>query len=147
MATTGSLLAGTPVHFTAAATTHDPLLTVTGYAWSFGDGAAATGPRPSHTYGRAGRYTLTLTVTDSGGERVSRSATISIAPSCHVPNVVGSSLGAARSALAAARCALGRVKRPGVKRPSRRLVVGAQSLAAGTFLRAGTPVNLTLVYR
>jgi len=39
------------------------------YAWGFGDGASASGsdPKSSHTYGRAGSYTVTLTVTDSAG--------------------------------------------------------------------------------
>ena len=38
--------------------------TVTTYAWSFGDGATATGETASHTYTAAGTYNVTLTVTD-----------------------------------------------------------------------------------
>jgi 6-phosphogluconolactonase (cycloisomerase 2 family) len=39
------------------------------YDWSFGDGttAADAGPTPAHTYAAAGRYTVTLTVTDDAG--------------------------------------------------------------------------------
>jgi PKD domain len=42
------------------------------YRWSFGDGKRASGARPSHVFRRAGRYTVTLTVTDAAG----RTATI-----------------------------------------------------------------------
>jgi PKD repeat protein len=37
------------------------------YQWDFGDGATASGAVVEHTYTRAWRYTVTLTVTDSGG--------------------------------------------------------------------------------
>jgi DNA/RNA endonuclease G (NUC1) len=37
------------------------------YAWTFGDGATGSGPRVSHTYRRAGKYTVDLTVTDIRG--------------------------------------------------------------------------------
>ncbi|MFG2846764.1 PKD domain-containing protein [Kitasatospora sp. NPDC048296] len=37
-----------------------------GYSWDFGDGSAAsTAQNPSHSYGAAGTYTATLTVTDA----------------------------------------------------------------------------------
>ena len=41
--------------------------TVTGHAWTFGDGATATGPTASHTYAAPGTYTVGLTVTDDAG--------------------------------------------------------------------------------
>lgn len=37
------------------------------FAWDFGDGVAASGATASHTYGAAGTYTVTLTVTDDEG--------------------------------------------------------------------------------
>ena len=37
------------------------------YAWTFGDGSAGAGVSTSHTYGAAGGYTVTLTVTDAEG--------------------------------------------------------------------------------
>jgi PKD repeat protein len=40
--------------------------TVASYSWNFGDGTG-TGKTPSHTYGSAGTYTVTLTVTDDVG--------------------------------------------------------------------------------
>lgn len=38
------------------------------YAWSFGDGATATGATANHTYTTAGTYTAKLTVTDADGD-------------------------------------------------------------------------------
>ena len=40
---------------------------VTHYAWSFGDGATASGPTPSHDYAQAGSYPVRLTVSDAEG--------------------------------------------------------------------------------
>lgn len=40
---------------------------ITGYAWTFGDGATATGVTTSHTYGQQGTYDVSMTVTNSKG--------------------------------------------------------------------------------
>jgi PKD repeat protein len=45
----------------------DPDGSIAGYAWDFGDGASGSGKTVAHTYGRAGSYTVTLTVTDTAG--------------------------------------------------------------------------------
>lgn len=37
------------------------------YEWEFGDGSRASGPRVTHRYDRAGRFTVRLTVTDQDG--------------------------------------------------------------------------------
>jgi len=37
------------------------------FDWDFGDGQTGAGERPSHTYAKAGSYTVTLTVRDSAG--------------------------------------------------------------------------------
>ncbi|QTE28896.1 PKD domain-containing protein [Pengzhenrongella sicca] len=40
---------------------------IAGYAWDFGDGQSGTGVSATHAYDVGGTYTVTLTVTDSGG--------------------------------------------------------------------------------
>ncbi|MEN0083467.1 MAG: PKD domain-containing protein [Leifsonia sp.] len=54
------------VAFDASASS-DPDGTVASYAWDFGDGTTGTGVNPTHTYGSAGAFTVTLTVTDNQG--------------------------------------------------------------------------------
>ena len=46
--------------------------------WEFGDGATASGETPSHSYGAAGDYTVTLTVTDDEGASSTTSQTVSV---------------------------------------------------------------------
>lgn len=41
--------------------------TITGHAWTFGDGGSATGATAVHVYAAAGAYRITLTVTDAKG--------------------------------------------------------------------------------
>ncbi len=45
----------------------DPDGSVASYAWNFGDNTTGTGRNPTHTYGAAGTYNYTLTVTDDRG--------------------------------------------------------------------------------
>lgn len=52
--------------------------TITGYAWKFGNGASATGQVVTTTY-TAGRYEVTLTVTDSNSLAASTSRSITVA--------------------------------------------------------------------
>ena len=49
----------------------DPDGTLAGYAWTFGDGATATGATTSHSYAASGPETVTLTVTDNQGATTS----------------------------------------------------------------------------
>jgi len=59
--------AGTPVQFTASAT--EPGGSITGYAWTFGDGrdTNAAGASAGHIFTRAGLYTVTMSATSSLG--------------------------------------------------------------------------------
>ncbi len=45
----------------------DPDGTIASSSWTFGDGQTSTASNPSHIYGAAGSYTVTLTVTDDRG--------------------------------------------------------------------------------
>jgi PKD repeat protein len=50
---------------------------ITGYTWFFGDGTTSTEANPSHTYARAGVYTITLQVNGPGGSsNVSRQVSV-----------------------------------------------------------------------
>nr|WP_238419726.1 lectin [Streptomyces taklimakanensis] len=48
------------------------------YSWTFGDGGTSTAADPSHTYHANGRYTATLTVTDSTGRSGTASVPITV---------------------------------------------------------------------
>ncbi len=74
---------------------------ITGWAWTFGDTNTSTSQNPSHTYGAAGSYTVTLTVTGTspdGTAPVSHAVTVTTAS----PNFV-SATNAARPAFTPAR--------------------------------------------
>ncbi|AUG76152.1 PKD repeat-containing protein [Kitasatospora sp. MMS16-BH015] len=52
------------------------------YSWDFGDGTAtSTAQNPTHSYGTAGTYTATLTVTDSATPANSATSTVSVTAS------------------------------------------------------------------
>ncbi len=67
------------VSFSAAGST-DPDSSIVSYAWTFGDGATASGPAASHTYTTAGSYTAQLRITDDSGLSATRSVTITADP-------------------------------------------------------------------
>jgi Domain of unknown function (DUF1929)/PKD domain len=78
LAITGGPYPGTatqPIYFNASGSS-DPDGTIASYQWNFGDPnntTAGSGVSPTHTYSKAGSYTVTLTVTDNEG--ATRSAT------------------------------------------------------------------------
>lgn len=46
------------------------------YSWTFGDGGTSTQQNPAHTFQVSGTYSVTVTVTDSGGRTVTRTVTV-----------------------------------------------------------------------
>lgn len=52
----------------------------TSWSWDFGDGGASSAQNPSHTYAAVGTYTVTLTVTYSGGKQRTVSRTLTVSP-------------------------------------------------------------------
>lgn len=59
--------------------------------WNFGDGGTSTQSNPSRTYGAAGTYAVTLTVTDNHGAKGSRTKCITVSeplPNSGPPNLL-----------------------------------------------------------
>lgn len=73
---TGPKQAGKVLAFDASSSIGNGL----SYAWSFGDGATATGKTASHKYVSKGSYTVTLTVVDNNSKQDYSSITLTIAP-------------------------------------------------------------------
>ncbi|HEX3815633.1 MAG TPA: PKD domain-containing protein [Mycobacteriales bacterium] len=62
-------------------TSADPDGSIASYSWNFGDSTApGSGAAASHTYGAAGTYHVTLTVTDNGGSTNSVTHDVTVAP-------------------------------------------------------------------
>ncbi|WP_440225744.1 S8 family serine peptidase [Dokdonella sp. MW10] len=52
--------------------------TIASRSWNFGDGTTSTATNPSKTYGAAGTYNVTLTVTDNGGATNTRTSAVTV---------------------------------------------------------------------
>ena len=72
----GSSCTNLACNFTDASTDADG--TVTAWSWNFGDATTATTQNPSHTYGAAGTYTVSLTVTDNLGATNTTTRTVTV---------------------------------------------------------------------
>jgi RHS repeat-associated protein len=70
---------GSPIQFNGSGS-YDLEGPVDTYQWNFGDNTLGNGPAPAHAYNTAGTYTVTLTVTDSGGLTTTGTTTATIYP-------------------------------------------------------------------
>ena len=76
---------GSPVTFDGTGSS-DPEGAPLTYSWDFGDGSApASGATPSHTYGSAGVYTVTLTVNDGTQDSAAATTTATITATSNLP--------------------------------------------------------------
>jgi PKD repeat protein len=69
---------GDKVFFNGATSTPAVGRTIVQYDWDFGTGVQASGMLQSHTYTKAGEYTVVLTVTDDAGNKGSTSKKVTI---------------------------------------------------------------------
>jgi chitodextrinase len=77
----GQTLVGQPLALDAAASLDPSGGAALRYSWDFGDGATASGVSVTHTYSRAGSYTLKLTVASpSGTTTVTKSLQVTSQP-------------------------------------------------------------------
>lgn len=59
------------------------------FLWAFGDGFTSSAVTPSHTYATGGNYSLTVIVTDSGGQRSTAIASVQVAPAAGGSGLAG----------------------------------------------------------
>ena len=67
--------------------TLDPDAQALKYQWVFGDNSSSAAPNPTHTYTKAGTYTVTLSVTDSAGATSSNTLLITAGNSAPVATI------------------------------------------------------------
>ena len=73
-----SSTSGLTATFTDSSTDPQGNGTITGHSWTFGDGGTSTATSPSHTYAAAGTYSVSETVTDSGGLSNTKTASVTV---------------------------------------------------------------------
>jgi PKD domain/PASTA domain len=156
---------GQPVTFDASASTNcEGGSDLDQYTWFFDHGTGTpemrAGATVTYTWADPGQYEVTLNVVDNTcngdlrGNTTRQFVQVGDAPDfgdddqggdvfCNVPKLLGKKLKAAKSALAAANCALGKVKRKHASKKKRGRVI-AQSPKAGAVLDAGSKVAVTV---
>jgi len=63
------------------------------WQWDFGDGATSSEQNPTHSYSKAGIYTVTLTVTDANGKQASDTAKVTVNTPPSMPSISGPTSG------------------------------------------------------
>ncbi|MEO6235892.1 MAG: PKD domain-containing protein [Vicinamibacterales bacterium] len=71
---------GQAINFNGSTSRPAPGRSISGFEWSFGDGTFGSGSVVAHAFGRAGTYTVVLTVTDDAGRVNSTTQSITVAP-------------------------------------------------------------------
>jgi PKD domain len=77
--------AGDVVQFDGSKSYSSLLIPDANFRWNFGDGTTATGPSATHIYPNGGSFTVTLTITDRGGDTDQLSQTIQVLGSNGLP--------------------------------------------------------------
>jgi hypothetical protein len=74
-----STIPGVEISFTSAGSAAGPSgAAIDTFAWSFGDGATASGPDVTHAYNTSGTFSVGLIVTDENGQTGSATVTINV---------------------------------------------------------------------
>jgi PKD repeat protein len=68
------------VHFDASDSTPGTGRSIVRYDWDFGDGTEKSGVTSTHDFSPSGVYLVTLTVTDSAGQKVKNAQTVTVRP-------------------------------------------------------------------
>jgi len=82
---------GVSIYFDGSQSTGSPVYNytypITSYKWTFGDGQTATTACANHSYAKAGKYNVTLTIIDYSQASASKSIVLNIAPPAAPQNV------------------------------------------------------------
>ena len=68
------------VHFDASDSKPGTGRSIVSYDWDFGDGTKKSGVTTQHDFSPSGVYLVTLTVTDSAGEKVKNAQPVTVSP-------------------------------------------------------------------
>jgi PKD repeat protein len=102
-----SPVAGSAVSLTAAGSKAAPGHTINGYDWDFGDGSAhGSGVSVTHTYAKAGGYTVVVTVFDDQGRSTTGTVEVTVVTSGPTASFTNSSASLTASFNAAASSAI-----------------------------------------